>query len=53
MKQQLTNNFGRWFISKNGRWVRLGKNPNEFGEAELKSVMVDLPEDKRKIVSFE
>lgn len=52
IKQQLNDNFGKWFISKNGRWVRLGKNPNEFGENELRLVMDELPEEKRQVVSI-
>lgn len=47
IKQQ--ENFGRR-IAKSGRWSKIFKNPNEFGNAELEKEMTKMSEEQRNLV---
>ncbi|KAI6244125.1 hypothetical protein M3Y99_00083400 [Aphelenchoides fujianensis] len=48
VRQELSKEFGKWVITRCGKWVRAQKNPNEFGEEERRKVLQSLPEEKRK-----
>ncbi|KAI6205386.1 hypothetical protein M3Y94_00786400 [Aphelenchoides besseyi] len=50
VRRELAKDFGKWMITRKGKWVHVTKNPNEFGAEERRSALNSLPEDKRKAI---